>query len=203
MTNPASSRSSSGYAARTVEDLPTLWDGFAKLVGSGLDITGFGVNIMDLPADYATTAHDEAETGQQELYVALRGAGAVVIDGVAQPLDGTTSSPSTPARAGALVRAGRPARALHRRRARRRLPPPGLERQARHCAGSRGGRRTPGPAAGHRRRTGRTRQARRRAHSAGEYRPPSRTARASAGRGDTPAVAARDAGSNGGETAGR
>ena len=87
MTNPASARSSSSYAARAVDDLPTLWDGFAKLVGRGLDITCFGANIMDLPADYATTAHDEAETGQQELYVALSGAGAVVIDGVAQPLD--------------------------------------------------------------------------------------------------------------------
>ena len=42
---------------------------------------------MDLPPDYATTSHDEAETGQQELYVALRGAGAVVIDGAPQALD--------------------------------------------------------------------------------------------------------------------
>jgi uncharacterized cupin superfamily protein len=70
-----------------IDDLPTIWDGFAKLVGAGLDITAFGVNIMDLPPDYATASHDEAETGQQELYVALRGAGAVVIDGVPQPLD--------------------------------------------------------------------------------------------------------------------
>jgi uncharacterized cupin superfamily protein len=80
-------RVSPGFAAGAIDDLPTVWDGFAKLVGVGLDITGFGVNVMDLPPDYATTAHDEAETGQQELYVALRGTGAVVIGGVAQPLD--------------------------------------------------------------------------------------------------------------------
>src|SRR5262245_53076340 len=80
-------RVSPGYAAGAIDALPTLWDGFAKLVGVGLDVTGFGVNIMDLPPDYSTTSHDEAETGQQELYVALRGAGAVVIGGVAHPLD--------------------------------------------------------------------------------------------------------------------
>jgi uncharacterized cupin superfamily protein len=76
-----------GYAARAIDELPTLWEGFAKLVGAGLDITAFGVNIMDLPPDYATTSHDEAETGQQELYVALRGSGAVVIHGQGHPLD--------------------------------------------------------------------------------------------------------------------
>jgi uncharacterized cupin superfamily protein len=79
--------SSRGYAARAIDELPTLWEGFAKLVGAGLDITAFGANIMDLPPDYATSSHDEAETGQQELYVALRGSGAVVIQGVGHPLD--------------------------------------------------------------------------------------------------------------------
>jgi uncharacterized cupin superfamily protein len=80
-------RVSAGYAAQAIAELPTRWDGFAKLVGTGLDITAFGVNVMDLPPDYATTSHDETETGQQELYVALHGAGAVVIDGVPQRLD--------------------------------------------------------------------------------------------------------------------
>ncbi|WP_037496655.1 hypothetical protein [Solirubrobacter soli] len=70
-----------------IDDLPTIWDGFAKLVGAGLGITAFGVNIMELPPDYTTASHDEAETGQQELYVALSGAGAVLVDGVPQALD--------------------------------------------------------------------------------------------------------------------
>src|SRR3954466_16051021 len=70
----------SNYSARSIDDLPTLWDGFAKLVRAGLDIAAFGANIMDLPPDYSTTSHDEAETGQQELYVALRGSGSVDIE---------------------------------------------------------------------------------------------------------------------------
>jgi len=69
----------SGYAGAAIDELPTLWDGFAKLVRSGLDITAFGVQIMDLPPDYETRSHDEADTGQQELYVAIRGSGAVVV----------------------------------------------------------------------------------------------------------------------------
>jgi mannose-6-phosphate isomerase-like protein (cupin superfamily) len=76
-----------GYCAKSIDELPTLWDGFAKLVRAGLDIRAFGANIMDLPPDYSTSAHDEAESGQEELYVALRGSGSVDIDGGRLPLD--------------------------------------------------------------------------------------------------------------------
>jgi len=76
-----------GYSAKSIDELPTLWDGFAKLVRAGLDITAFGANIMDLPPDYSTKSHDEAESGQQELYVALRGSGSVDIEGSSLPLD--------------------------------------------------------------------------------------------------------------------
>ncbi|HVL31823.1 MAG TPA: hypothetical protein VM299_06265 [Solirubrobacteraceae bacterium] len=77
----------SGYSVRAIDELPTLWDGFAKLVRPGLGISAFGANIMDLPANYETRSHDEADSGQQELYVALRGAGWVVIGDERCPLD--------------------------------------------------------------------------------------------------------------------
>jgi mannose-6-phosphate isomerase-like protein (cupin superfamily) len=76
-----------GYSAKSIDELPTLWDGFAKLVRPGLDITAFGANIMDLPPDYSTKSHDESESGQQELYVALRGAGTIDIGDERLPLD--------------------------------------------------------------------------------------------------------------------
>jgi hypothetical protein len=82
------STTDTSIAASAIDDLPQLWDGFAKLVRSGLDITAFGVQIMDLPPDYTTAAHDESDTGQQELYVALRGAGAVVAGEERLLLDG-------------------------------------------------------------------------------------------------------------------
>jgi len=80
---------SDGYRASAIDDLPQIWDGFAKLVREGLDITAFGVQVMDLPGDYSTRSHDESDSGQEELYVGLRGAGAVVIDdeGRSLPLD--------------------------------------------------------------------------------------------------------------------
>jgi uncharacterized cupin superfamily protein len=63
-----------------IEELPELWDGFARLVRAGLGIGGFGANIMNLPPDYTTRSHDERASGQEELYVALSGSGAVVLD---------------------------------------------------------------------------------------------------------------------------
>ncbi len=76
-----------GYSAKAIDELPTLWDGFPKLVRPGLDITSFGANIMDLPPDYSTKAHDESGSGQEELYVALRGSGTVDFDGTSETLD--------------------------------------------------------------------------------------------------------------------
>ena len=81
------SRTIDGYAARSVDELPTLWEGFARLVRAGLGITAFGANMMDLPPDYSTASHDEADSGQQELYVALRGSGSVDVEDARLPLD--------------------------------------------------------------------------------------------------------------------
>jgi quercetin dioxygenase-like cupin family protein len=77
----------SGFSAKAIDDLPTLWDGFAKLVRPGLGITAFGANIMDLPPNYSTKSHNESESGQQELYVGIRGSGSVDIDGESHRLD--------------------------------------------------------------------------------------------------------------------
>ena len=77
----------SGYSAKSIDELPSLWDGFARLVRPGLGITAFGANIMSLPPDYSTTSHDESDSGQQELYVALRGSGTVDIAGEKLTLD--------------------------------------------------------------------------------------------------------------------
>src|SRR3954447_24235313 len=70
-----------------IDALPDMWDGFMRMVRPGLGITAFGANIMNLPPDYSTKSHDEGESGQQELYVALQGAGTVDVDGERLPLD--------------------------------------------------------------------------------------------------------------------
>src|SRR6266545_2175971 len=63
-----------------IDELPSLWDGFARLVRPGLGLSAFGANVMNLPPDYATKSHDESASGQEELYVCLAGSGAVVLD---------------------------------------------------------------------------------------------------------------------------
>lgn len=76
------------YMGAAIAELPDLWDGFAKLVREGMDISAFGAQIMDLPPDYETKSHDESDSGQQELYVGMSGSGAVVIEGGERlPLD--------------------------------------------------------------------------------------------------------------------
>jgi uncharacterized cupin superfamily protein len=67
------------YTGLRYDEMPSLWDGFAHLVRPGLGLSAFGANVMNLPPDYETKAHDESESGQEELYVGLAGAGAVVI----------------------------------------------------------------------------------------------------------------------------
>ena len=75
-----------GHAAASIDELPSLYDGLIKLARAELDITAFGVQVMDLPPDYTTQSHDESSSGQQELYVGLRGEGAVVIGDTRLPL---------------------------------------------------------------------------------------------------------------------
>ena len=67
------------YSAARYDEMPSLWDGFANLVRPALGLSAFGANVMNLPPDYETKSHDESESGQEELYVGLAGAGAVLV----------------------------------------------------------------------------------------------------------------------------
>ena len=88
------------YTTSRVEELPELWDGFCRLVRKGLGIESFGANIMDLPADYTTGPHDESGSGQEELYIALRGAGWVLIGPDDDGEQALTLDPETMVRVG-------------------------------------------------------------------------------------------------------
>jgi uncharacterized cupin superfamily protein len=75
----------SGFKCVHIEKLPQIWDGWGKLVRAGLGISAFGVQIMDFPPNHTTRSHDESESGQEELYLALGGSGEIVIgDGEAR-----------------------------------------------------------------------------------------------------------------------
>jgi hypothetical protein len=67
------------YSSSRIDDLPVLWGGVCKLVRSGLGLSAFGVNVLDFGPDYVTSDHTESESGQEELYVVLRGSAALLI----------------------------------------------------------------------------------------------------------------------------
>lgn len=72
--------------AADIDQIPGLWDGLMKLARSALGISAFGVQVLELPPSYTTSSHDETASGQEELYVPLRGSGGLVAGETATPL---------------------------------------------------------------------------------------------------------------------
>ena len=53
------------FTSSRIDDLPSIWDGMCKLVRSGLGLTAFGVNVLDIGPDYTTSDHTETSSGQE------------------------------------------------------------------------------------------------------------------------------------------
>ena len=62
-------------------------DGRRKLVASELEARAIRMNQFDNEPNQAGKEHDERESGQEEIYTALRGAGVIVVDGEEVPLE--------------------------------------------------------------------------------------------------------------------
>ena len=69
-----------------VLDVSTI-EGRRKLVASGLEAAGIRMNQFDNEPNQAGKEHDERESGQEEIYSALTGAGVIVVDGEEVPLE--------------------------------------------------------------------------------------------------------------------
>lgn len=63
-----------------VDEIPYVWGTF-KFVRHHIGATGFGVNQIDFPPDKSGPEHDEASSGQEEVYLTLAGGGFLEIDG--------------------------------------------------------------------------------------------------------------------------
>jgi quercetin dioxygenase-like cupin family protein len=55
--------------------------GAFRLVRKALGVTAFGINQVDLPPGAQGFEHSESESGQEEVYLCLRGSGTLRIDG--------------------------------------------------------------------------------------------------------------------------
>lgn len=73
-----------GYEIKRKDDFETLaGSGGAEwvLARRGLGLRAFGMNLVRIPAGGSIVEHDEAGSGQVEVYAILEGDGVFVIDG--------------------------------------------------------------------------------------------------------------------------
>lgn len=78
------------YTVKQIDEMEGPYGGAFKRARAELGVSSFGLGIIDLPPNFDRyPTHDHAHDGQEEVFVALRGAGEVVIDrGERVPLDG-------------------------------------------------------------------------------------------------------------------
>jgi quercetin dioxygenase-like cupin family protein len=62
-------------------------EGRRKLLAAELGARAIRMNQFDNEPNQAGKEHDEAESGQEEIYTALRGSGVVVVEGEEIPLE--------------------------------------------------------------------------------------------------------------------
>jgi mannose-6-phosphate isomerase-like protein (cupin superfamily) len=66
---------------KPIDEMETTFGGAMRRMRAELGLTGFGVQVIDLPPDFERYPfHDHDDDGQEELFIALRGDGAVELD---------------------------------------------------------------------------------------------------------------------------
>jgi hypothetical protein len=77
-----------GHAVKKIDDMEAVYGGAFKRARAELGVESFGMQVIDMPANYdGYPEHDHAEDGQEEVFVALRGGGEIEIEGERYPLD--------------------------------------------------------------------------------------------------------------------
>jgi mannose-6-phosphate isomerase-like protein (cupin superfamily) len=80
------------YKVVRIDDIEAIAFGTFRRARAALDVTSFGLQILDLPPNLdAYPEHDHAEDGQEEVYFVLRGGGEIEIEGERIPLDPETA----------------------------------------------------------------------------------------------------------------
>jgi mannose-6-phosphate isomerase-like protein (cupin superfamily) len=78
----------SDYAVKKIDEMEAVYLGAFKRARAELGVESFGMQIIDLPANFENyPEHDHEHDGQEEVFLALRGGGEIEIDGDRFPLD--------------------------------------------------------------------------------------------------------------------
>ena len=79
----------SDYTAKRLSEMEASHGGGFVKVRAELGLSAFGVQVIQLPPDFeGYPEHDHAESGQEELYVALAGTGTIDVEGERADLGG-------------------------------------------------------------------------------------------------------------------
>jgi hypothetical protein len=77
-----------GHVVKKIDEMEAVYGGAFKRARAELGVESFGMQVIDLPANFdGYPEHDHAEDGQEEVFVALRGGGEIEIEGERYPLD--------------------------------------------------------------------------------------------------------------------
>jgi mannose-6-phosphate isomerase-like protein (cupin superfamily) len=81
----------SDYTAKRISDMEAGFGGGFVKARAELGVTAFGMQVIQLPPDYADyPEHDHDESGQEEVFSVLAGSGWMDIGGERVELDGET-----------------------------------------------------------------------------------------------------------------
>lgn len=73
---------------KRIDDMEAVFGGAFKRARAELGVESFGMQVMDLPPNVdGYPEHDHAESGQEEVFVVLRGGGEIEVDGERHALD--------------------------------------------------------------------------------------------------------------------
>ena len=80
------------YAVKRIDEMEAVYSGAFKRARAELGVESFGMQVLDMPAEMGDRypEHDHGQDGQEEVYVVLRGAGEIEIEGERHPLDTDT-----------------------------------------------------------------------------------------------------------------
>jgi mannose-6-phosphate isomerase-like protein (cupin superfamily) len=68
------------YTVKRIDEMDGAYGGAFKRARAELGVSSFGMAIIDLPANFEMyPTHDHARDGQEEVFVALRGSGAIEV----------------------------------------------------------------------------------------------------------------------------
>jgi len=81
----------SDYTVKRIDDMEAVVFGSFKRARAELGVEAWGMQVLDIPPKATQyPEHDHAESGQEEVFIALRGSGEIEIEGERAPLDSDT-----------------------------------------------------------------------------------------------------------------